>query len=69
MACAILKRISDFEPLSETTAPRYLKLVTSFCPFYLDLPLDVIGVVWHQFGFISTDFYLTPCIGFVKTFN
>ena len=27
-ACAILERTSGFEPLSETTAPRYLKLVT-----------------------------------------
>ena len=33
VACAILERISGFEPSSETTAPRYLKLVTvpSFC--------------------------------------
>ena len=36
MACAkILERTSGLEPSSETTPPRYLKLVTvpSFCPF------------------------------------
>ena len=37
MVCAVLERISGFEPVSETTAPRYLKLVTvpSFCPYTL----------------------------------
>ena len=37
VACAILERTSGFEPLCETTAPRYLKLVTvpSFCFFTL----------------------------------
>ena len=35
VACAILERTSGLEPSSETTAPRYLKLVTvpNFCPF------------------------------------
>ena len=35
VACAILKRTSGLEPSFETTAPRYLKLVTmpNFCPF------------------------------------
>ena len=35
VAYAILERISGLEPSPETTAPRYLKLVTvpSFCPF------------------------------------
>ena len=35
MACAFLERTSGSEPSSETTAPRYLKLVTvpNFCPF------------------------------------
>ena len=28
MACAIVERTSGLEPSSETTAPRYLKLVT-----------------------------------------
>ena len=34
VACAILERTSGLEPSSETTAPRYLKLVTvlNFCP-------------------------------------
>ena len=34
-ACAILQRTSGLESSSETTAPRYLKLVTvpNFCPF------------------------------------
>ena len=33
VACEIVKRISGLEPSSETTAPRYLNLVTipSFC--------------------------------------
>ena len=40
VACAILYRLSCFVLSSETTAPRYLKLVTvpSFCPFIL-IPL------------------------------
>ena len=35
VACAILERISCLEPSNETTAPRYLKLVTvpNLCPF------------------------------------
>ena len=35
VACAILERTSGLESSSETTAPRYLKLVTvpSLCPF------------------------------------
>ena len=35
MACAIIERTSGLELSSETTTPRYLKLVTvpSFCPF------------------------------------
>ena len=37
VVCAILKSISGLEPSSDTTEPRYLKLVTvsSFCPFTL----------------------------------
>ena len=37
VAYAIPERTSDFEPSSETIAPRYLKLVTipSFCPLTL----------------------------------
>ena len=34
VACAVLERLSGLEPSSETTAPKYLKLVTvsSSCP-------------------------------------
>ena len=53
VACAILERISGLEPSSETTAPRYLKLVTvpSFCPFsfislWVPLALFVISLVF-----------------------
>ena len=63
MACAILERTSGLEPSSETTAPRYLKLVTSaLLPF---LSLDAIGAVCHQFGLLCTDLHLIPCAGFV----
>ena len=79
VACASLKRISGLELSSQTTAPRYLKLVTvpSFCPFTfislslsfsLSLSLDAIDAVSHQFGLLSTDFHLLPCAGFVETF-
>ena len=69
VACAILERISGLEPSSETTAPRYLKLVTvpNFCPFTF-ISLDAIGTVCHQFGLLRTDLHLIPCAGFVKTF-
>ena len=53
VALAILERASWFELLSETTAPRYLKLVTvpSFCPFtfitlWMPLALFVINLVF-----------------------
>ena len=58
VACAILERTSGLEPSSETTAPRYLKLVTvpSFCPFtfislWMTLALFVISLVFS--GLIS----------------
>ena len=49
VACAILERTSGLEPSSETTAPRYLKLVTvpNFCPFtfiYLWMPLALFVI-------------------------
>ena len=71
VACSIPNRISGLEPSSETTAPRYLKLVIvpNFCPFYLYLSLwDAIGAVCHQFGLLGTDLHLIPCEGFVETF-
>ena len=45
-----MKRAFSLKPLSKTTALWYLKLVNvpSLCPFYIDLPLDVIGAVCHQ---------------------
>ena len=53
VACAILERTSGLEPSSETTAPRYLKLVTlpNFCPFtfislWMSLALFVISLVF-----------------------
>ena len=49
VACAILGRISSLEPSSETTAPRYLKLVT--VPIYLYLSLDAIGAVYISLVF------------------
>ena len=57
MAFAILERISSLEPPSETTAPRYAKLCygTQLLPFHLNLRLDSIGAVCHQFGLLSTD--------------
>ena len=53
VACAILERTSGLEPSSETTAPRYFKLVTvpNFCPFtfislWMPLALFVISLVF-----------------------
>ena len=56
VACAILERISGLRQSSETTAPRYLKLVTvpSFCPFTfisLWMPLFVISLVFSALIF------------------
>ena len=63
VSCVVLERTSGLEPSSETTAPRYLKLVKvpNFCPFYLYLSPDTIGTVCHQFGFLRTDLHLIPC--------
>ena len=53
VACAILERTAGLEPSSETTAPRYLKLVAvpNFCPFtfislWMPLALFVISLVF-----------------------
>ena len=72
VVCSILERISGLEPSSETTAPRYLKLVTVpvFCPStFISLSLDVIAAVCHQFGLPGNDLHLIPCADFVETFN
>ena len=49
VVCAILESISGLEPLSDTTKPRYFKLVTvsSFCPFtlvFLLVPLVLLVI-------------------------
>ena len=53
VACAILERTSVLEQSSETTAPRYLKLVTvpNFCPFtfislWMPFALFIISLVF-----------------------
>ena len=53
VAYAVLERTSGLEPSSETTAQRYLKLVTvpNFCPFtfiflWMPLALFVISLVF-----------------------
>ena len=72
MACAIIEIASGFEPSSETTAPRRLKLdcySTQLPLFYLDLSLDTTDIICHQFGLFSTDFYPRPCAGFVENFK
>ena len=45
VACAILMRTSGLEPSSETTVPRYLKLVT--VPTSVLLPLSLSGCHWR----------------------
>ena len=67
LACAALDRISGLQPSSETTAPRYLKLVSVLLP--LSLSMDTTGAVCHQFGLLRTDLHLILCAGFVKTFR
>ena len=56
MACMILEPMSGFEPLSQTTAPRYLKIVrvSSFCSFtlislWMPLALFFISLVFSAF--------------------
>ena len=66
MACAIIERLSGLGPSSETTAPRYLKLVTVLSFFlFTFIYLDAIGVVCHQFGLLITDLHLIPCQDFL----
>ena len=69
VGCAILERTSALEPSSETTAPRYLKLVTvpDFCPFTF-ISLNAIGIVCHQCGLLRTDPPNIPCASFVEFF-
>ena len=71
VACSILERTSGLEPLSETTAPRYLKLVTvpSFCPFtfislWMPLALFVISLV---FSALISILYLVQVLSRLST--
>ena len=70
-ACAILERTSGLEPSSETTAPRYLKLVTvpNFCPFtfislWMPLALFVISLV---FSALISILYLVQVLSRLST--
>ena len=71
VACAILERTSGLEPLSETTAQRYLKLVTvpNFCPFtfislWMPLALFVISLV---FSALISILYLVQVLSRLST--
>ena len=71
VACAILERTSGLEPSSETTAPRYLKLVTvpNFCPFtfislWMPLALFVISFV---FSALISILYLVQVLSIFPT--
>ena len=71
VACAILERTSGLEPSSETTAPRYLKLVTvpNFCPFtfislWMPLALIVINLV---FSALISILYLVQVLSRLST--
>ena len=71
VACAILERTSGLEPSSETTAPRYLKLVTvpNFCPFtfislWMPLALFVISLV---FSALISILYLVQVLSRLST--
>ena len=63
--CEILLRTSDFEQSSETSEACYS---VHRLPFYLDVPLGVIGTGCHQFVLLSTDLHLIPCAVCVETF-
>ena len=71
VVCAILESISGLEPSSVIPEPRYLKLVTisNFCPFTLNLCVDVTGVVCYKLGLLDTDLHTVGCGGFVETLN
>ena len=69
VVCVILESISGLEPSLVITEPRYLKLVSSLCPFTLIFCVDATGVVCHQLGLLGTDVHAVGCGGFVKTLN
>ena len=70
VACAILERTSGLEPSSETTVPRYLKLVAvpNFCLFTF---ISLSGCHWRCLSSVWCSLHrshLIPCAGFVETF-
>ena len=70
VVCAILESISGLEPSSDTTEPRYLKLVTlKLLSVYSDLLVNAAGIVCHQLGFLGTDLHAVGCGGFVDTLD
>ena len=66
VVCAILESISGLKFSSDTTEPRYLKLVTvsSFCPFTLISLL--VPFVCHQRGLLGTALHAVGCGLFVE---
>ena len=71
VACAILERTSGLEPSSETTAPRYLMLVTVpiFCPvtfITLLMPL-VLFVISLVFSALISILYLVQVLSRLST--
>ena len=62
---AILESVSGFEPSSNTTEPRYLKLVTvsRFGPFTL---ISLLMPLVLQIGLLGTDLQAVGCGGFVE---
>ena len=71
VACAILERTSGVEPSSDTTAPRYLKVVTvpNFCPFtfislWMPFTLFVISLV---FSTLISILYLVQVLSRLST--
>ena len=59
VACSILERASGLEPSSETTAPRYLKLVTvpKTCPFTF---ISLSGCHWHCLSSVWSSPHWSP---------
>ena len=69
VVCAILERTSCLDPLSDTIAPRYLKLSTLLMALDFDVRFDVIGVVGHHFGLLCTYFHSKGSGGGVQPLN
>ena len=68
VVCAILERISGFDPSLEMIALRYLKFPLLLASdLYLDLSLETIRVVFHHFCLVWTDLHFVSCGGSIKT--